>query len=112
ELGQLAVGLREARLVRGFHRGHGLVVEPVELVEDVVGHLVLALGGDPDDHGLPPSSSPAALPDPGPSSAFILASSESTCESLVSSRSWRSRSLSPGPSAVRSSNVPAASSSS
>src|SRR5690348_14171851 len=124
ELDQLVERLAELLLVPGVAGRHGLVVELVEHLGVAFGELVLPLGGDPDDHDAcpcsalspepepepepePAPSSPALCVDPAPSSAFILASSESTSLELDSWRSWRSMSSSPAPSWVRSSNVPA-----
>src|SRR5205823_1775085 len=87
--------LPKARLVVGLAGRDGRVVELVELGDLVLADLVLTLVGDPDDHwAAPPSgaeaapppvpSSPAAGELPLPSSAFILASSESTALVLES----------------------------
>src|SRR4029450_699369 len=97
----------EAVLVVAVHRRHRGVVELGELLARAVGHAVLALGGDADDHAwrscwedcsgssTVPSASPAPSSPAGaamPSSAFILARSSSTWLWDVSSCSWRSMS--------------------
>src|SRR5215218_1141810 len=112
EVQQLLEPRVEAGLVEGRDGADDGVVELVEPRVVAVVEPVLALVGDPDDHCWPPS--PSCLdcpPEPWPSSAFILASSSSTSLDELSCASWRSMSSWPGPSAVRSSNVPAASSS-
>src|SRR4051794_14507291 len=102
----------EGVLVAAIDGGDGRVVELVEPRVVAVVESVLALVRDPDDHAGPPSGSCLAWsPSPVPSSAFILASSSSSSLEELSWASWRSMSSWPGPSAVRSSNVPAASSS-
>src|SRR3954452_3953477 len=114
EVQQRVEGTAEAVLVGGPHGAHHGIVELVQ--PGVVGVVAAVLGlvRDADDHCVaPPSPSwpfGAAL-SPEPSSAFILASSSSTSLDELSCASWRSMSSWPGPSAVRSSNVPAASSS-
>src|ERR671915_423500 len=113
QLEHLGPELAEADLVALLDRAHGAVVQLVEAVGVLVGQAELALPRDPDDHAFSfPCSSAGESPPPLPSSAFIFASSSSTCAPLVSSFSWRSMSSSPGPSWVMSSKVPAASSSS
>src|SRR5205085_7454852 len=117
ELEQLAPDLAELRLVPCLHCGDGRVVELVESVGLVVWELVLTVRRDPDDHWagscLPCSrAGDSAGAGAGPSSAFIFASSSSTCAPEESCESSLSMSSSPpSPSAVMSSNAPAASSS-
>src|SRR5206468_515238 len=114
----------ELLLVRRPAHSDHLIVELAELRPRLFWKLVLSLGRYPDDHGAccsccgdcfcstpPPEPAPSSPADPAPSSAFIFWSSESTSLEEDSSLSWRSMSSSPWPSAVRSSNVPAASSS-
>ena len=98
DLQQLLEGRVEASSSPDVDRPHGGVVELVEARVQAVVEAVLPLVGDPDDHEPWPSSicldSPA--PEPGPSSAFILASSSSTWVELESCASWRSMSSWPG----------------
>src|SRR5579859_5491096 len=134
EVHHLLKDLAELLLVTGLAGGHGPVVQLIQRLDVVLQQLVLALRGDPDDHcaepcegseagaaspacrapespPAPAPSSPAGGELPVPSSAFIFSSSASTSVELESCLSWRSMSSSPEPSWVRSSNVPAASSS-
>ena len=89
------IELVEARLVAGLHGRDGLVVELVELVPGAFRDPVLVLRRDADDHAVPSwdfCSRAGASEVPGPSSAFILASSSSTAVPVESCASSRSRS--------------------
>src|SRR5215207_3354736 len=116
DLEHLRPELAEAGLVALLHGGDGAVVQLVEAARVLVGQPELPLTGDADDHGAgfsaSPCSSAGASPPPDPSSAFIFESSSSTWAPAPSCASSRSMSSWPWPSWVRSSNVPAASSSS
>src|SRR4051794_25372053 len=121
ELEQLLERLVEAVLVPRFHGGDRVVVQLVEPVRVLVREPVLALGGDPDDHGLLSGCAGSPSPDsracgggvvPWPSSAFIRARSSSTADCELSWCSCRSMSSWPAVSESWSSNAPEASSSS
>src|SRR5262249_61627156 len=75
----LAEPRAELLLVVAVERGDGPVVELVQPFREPFGDPVLALGHQADDHAPSSFFSP-----PAPSSAFILASSSSTCVLVVS----------------------------
>ena len=74
-LGHAPEQLRELLLVAGLERTLGLLVEVVEPLRNLVVHLELTLAEHPDDHGWS-----SFFSSPEPSSAFICASSWSTCD--------------------------------
>src|SRR5262245_59765616 len=115
EPGELAEPLLELRLVAALHGGRGLLVDLVQPGLEAVRDLELPLAHHAHDHvacppfcsAPPEGSSPGA--DPDPSSAFIAASSESTCDCDEIWASCLSRSVW---SVVMSSSAPVATSSS
>src|ERR1700677_320937 len=133
---QLGEGAVETVLTAPFDDRHDLVLKLVQALGVGIFEPVLVLAGYAHDHRQPPASpersaapGSGSSPPPGasapagagaeicgagapwPSSAFILARSSSTAGALDSCLSWRAMSSSPPPSWVRSSKVPAASSS-